>query len=260
MENSSTISTSSKEIDAMLIKIMKDIKQQEELISSMDTLEDIENTIDVISLIEQTLAADNKLADQKLINLKTNLGRAESEKKYLEEIIKAYEDAEKEGSFQTGGISSVKTRLEDANQTINNLKTEIKRYEEVIPEEEPIKEKDETSVGDEVEEPKEITEEVVESIITLNGTMQDGANGQKMSMTINLETGTVSGLVFLRVNNEYIKLNMDIPISGSMNLETREITGKMGEANINGILSADGNSANGTGSSEDGSFVWNVSR
>ena len=142
IENSSTPDASSKEIDDMLIKIMKDIEQQEDLISSMDSdsaddaLEDIENTIDAISLINQILASDNKLADLKLIDLKTKLGRAESEKKYLEEIIKAYEDAEKEGSFQTEGISSIKTRLEDTNQTINNLKTEIQEYEDKLKEEE----------------------------------------------------------------------------------------------------------------------------
>ena len=81
-----------------------------------------------------------------------------------------------------------------------------------------------------------------------------------MSMTIDLKTGTVSGIIFIRIDNEYMKFDADMPISGSMNLETREINAQSGEAKLTGILSADGNRANGTVSGEDGNLVWSVSR
>ena len=167
IENSSTPDTSSEEIDDMLIKVMKDIEQQEELINIMDdasgdpaydNIEDISDFIDMVSNIEQTLASEDKLADQKSIDLKTKLGRAESEKKYLEEIIKAYEDAEKEGRFQTEGISSVKTRLEDTEQTINELKTEIQKHEDKLKED-----KKEEIIEDQVSETTSTVKETQET-------------------------------------------------------------------------------------------------
>ncbi|TET48620.1 MAG: hypothetical protein E3J58_06340 [Actinomycetota bacterium] len=124
---------------------MKDIEEEEELIDSMDdgsdddtdnAVEEVGAIIDMVSHIEEILESNKKLADQKIIDLKTNLSKAESEKKYLEGIIKAYEDAEKKGGFlsSTQGISNIKTRLEDAEQTINDLKTELKQHEDELKE------------------------------------------------------------------------------------------------------------------------------
>jgi len=75
------------------------------------------------------------------------------------------------------------------------------------------------------------------------------------------ETGVVSGMVYIRINFTDLdyKLEVDAPISGSMNLETREINaqaGEEGEIKLTGILSADSDRASGIGSE---GVVWSVS-
>ena len=112
------------------------------------------------------------------------------------------------------------------------------------------------------EEPEEITEEVTEEVIILNGTVSDEVNTHTMLMTIDLNTGVVSGMVYIRINFTDLdyKFEVDAPISGSINLETREINaqaGEGGEIKLTGILSADGDKASGTGSE---GAVWSVSR
>jgi len=87
IENNSTLDTSPEEIDDMLIEIMKDIEEEEELIDSMDdgsdddtdnAVEEVGAIIDMVSHIEEILESNKKLADQKIIDLKTNLSKAES--------------------------------------------------------------------------------------------------------------------------------------------------------------------------------------
>jgi len=251
IENNSTIGTSPEETEAMMIKIMEDIEEEDKLFDS--TEDDV--MIDMVSHIEKILENNNKLADQKLIDLKTKLNRAESHKKYLEGIIEAFEEAEKEGAFQTGGISSVKADLEETNQTINNLETELQQYDDGQGEV-----SEDTLTDEEVTE--EITEEAIEEVITLNGTVGYGEAAFTMSMTINLGTGAVSGIIYVRIylaDFEY-QIEEDVPISGSMDLETRDINAQSGDSKLTGRLSADGNSANGTVSSDDGSGTWRVSR
>ena len=149
IKNNSALDTSSEEIDSMLIEIMKEIEEKEKLIDSMDNdsgddayddMEDISNLVDMISSIEQILESNEKLADQKVIDLKSNLNLAESHKNYVEGLIKAYEDAEKKGGIlsSTQGLSALKTDLEYTNQTINNLQTEIQQYEDKLIEEENV--------------------------------------------------------------------------------------------------------------------------
>ena len=256
IENNTTLDTSSEEIDAMTIKAMKE--------------KEIDAAKDMVSHIVKILETNNKLADQKLIGLKTKLGRAESQKKYLEGIIKAYEDAEKKGGFQEVGIGSVKARLEDEEKIINDLKTELQQYEdgqgevsEEITEDTLPDEETEDTLTDE-EESEEVTEEAAAEVIILTGTMGDGVNTFTMSMTIDLKTGVVAGMVYFRMSFEFedvvVPIESDVPISGSMNLETRGINAKVGEEEeliLTGTLSADGDRASGTGSE---GMVWSVSR
>ncbi len=284
IENNSTPGTSPEEIDAMMIKIMEDIEDQDKLFDSTeddsdDAVKEIDAAIDMVSHIKKILENNNKLADQKIINIKSNLNRAESHKNYVEGLIQASEDAEKKGGFLsvTQGLSALKADLEETNKTINNLEAELQQYEDgqgEVSEEETedtltdeetedtlTDEETEDTLTDE-EESEEATEEIIEEVITLNGTLSDPAEGgtTKMFMTIDLKTGTVSGMIFIRINNEYVKAEFDMPISGNMNLETREINAQSGEAKLTGRLSADGNRANGTVSGEDGNLVWSVSR
>jgi len=260
IKNNSTIGTSPEEIEAMMIKIMEDIEEEDKLFDGMED----DAMIDMVSHIEKILENNNKLADQKLIDLKTKLNRAESHKKYLEGIIKAFEEAEKKGGFQTQGISSVKADLEETNQTINNLETELQQHDNgqgEVSEDTLTDEETQDALTDE-EVTEEITEEVTAEVITLNGTVSDEVNTHTIFMTINLKTGAVSGMIYIRIyfTDIYYKFEVDAPISGSMNLETREINaqaGEGGEIKLTGILSADGDRASGTGSE---GAVWRVSR
>ena len=43
-------------------------------------MEEIDAIIDMVSLVEEILETNDKLADQKIINIKTSLNKAESEK------------------------------------------------------------------------------------------------------------------------------------------------------------------------------------
>ena len=153
IENNSTPGTSSEEIDDMMIKIMEDIEDQEDL---FDAMEEVDAIVDMVSLVEEILENNDKLADQKIIDIKSNLNRAESEKKYLEAIINASKDAESKGGFlaDAQGIRDAKARLEENEKIINDLKTELQQYEDR-----------------QEEESEEITEEVTAEVITLNGTL-----------------------------------------------------------------------------------------
>lgn len=273
IENNSTPGTSPEEINIMMIEIMEDIEDQDNLFDSTeedsdDAVKEIDASIDLGSYIEKILETNDKLADQKIINIKSNLNRAESEKKYLEAIINASKDAESKGGFLTDakGIRDAKARLEENEKTINNLEAELQQYEDgqgEVSEEitgEVVEEVTEEIVDSE-EESEEVTEEVVGEVITLNGTYSGPEypdfGSFTMYMSIDLKTGTVSGMGFVKLKNENVDLDYDFPISGNMNLETREITGKFGDDKMNGKLSADGNRAIGTGSE---GVVWSVSR
>jgi len=294
IENNSTLDTKPDEIDAMLIKILEDIEEEEKLLDSMedtsdditgDNAEDIEQLLDLPSHIEQVMSADEILAEQKIIDLKTDLGKIGSEKKYLEKEIQVYEDYEKKGASitDTQTFSSLKTRLDEANKRIDDLQAEIQKEKDKLTgtqdeENTEDQETEDTSINEVEDTPTEgegsvdtstdsgetgeITEEAIEEVITLNGTLSDGVNAFTMSMTINLGTGAVSGILYIRlyiVDLEY-QLEEDVPISGSMDLETRDINAQAGDSKLTGTLSADGNSANGTASGEDFSAVWSVSR
>ncbi len=276
IENNSTLDTKPNEIDDMLIKILEDIEEKEKLLNSMedtsddvtgDNAEDIEQLLDLPSHIEQVMSADEILAEQKIIDLKTDLGKIGSEKKYLEKEIQVYEDYEKKGASitDTQTFSSLKTRLDEANKRIDDLQAEIQNEKDKLTEiqdEENTEDQETEDTSTDSGETGEITEEAIEEVITLNGTLSDGVNAFTMSMTINLGTGAVSGILYIRlyiVDLEY-QLEEDVPISGSMDLETRDINAQAGDSKLTGTLSADGNSANGAASGEDFSAVWSVSR
>jgi len=278
IENNSTPGASIEEIDDMLIKILEDIEEEEKLLNSLkdasdddmgDDKEDIGSLLDLPSYIEQALADDGMLAEQKIIDLKKDLGKASSEKQYLEKEIQAYKDYEEQGYIiaNTQTLSDMETRLDVINNEISNLEAELQQHNgslKEVPDEgntdsqgtEDIPTDGETQ--DDLTDEEE-TDETAESIIILNGSMNiPDAAPQNMLMTIDLETGTVTGIFYLRVDNEGIKLEMDLPISGSIDLETRAIVAEIGEITINGTLSADGNTASGTSSEDGGS--WSVSR
>lgn len=280
IENNSTPGTSPEEIDDMLIKIMQDIEEEEKLLDSLeeasdditgDNMEDTGSLLDLPSHIEQFMSADEILAEQKIIDLKTNLSKADSEKKYLEKEIQAYKDYEEQGYMlaNTQALSDMETRLDAINNEISDLEAELQQHEGDLGEAPDEENTDSQETGDistdgeaqddltDGEETEEI-DETVESIIILNGAMNiPDAPPQNMLMTIDLEKGIVAGIFYLRIKNEEFQLEMDLPISGSINLETRVINADIGEITINGTLSIDHNNANGT-SSEGG--TWSVSR
>lgn len=245
------------DIDEVVVDTMEEIQGYEELLddealSDEDKIK--EPKFNIISHINKLLNAKDKLADQEVIEIRKELDKANSEKKYLEKEIKVYEDYEDKGYIVTNASewASFEDRLDGLNNKISELTTEIQQYED---ESQEVADEEDTSTDE--EEPEEIGE-AVESIITLTGTMDaPDSDPQKMFMTIDLKAGLVSGIIYLRINNEDITLDMDLPISGSINLETRVINAEVGDMELNGKLSADGKRANGTGSE---SVVWSVSR
>lgn len=111
-----------------------------------------------------------------------------------------------------------------------------------------------------IEGPQEETEEVPEeTVMVLDGKIiePDSPDSQDMSITIDLETGSVSGIIYIRVDKEDIKFDMDVPLTGSIDRETREIVMTANELTMTGTLSPDGKSASGNGS--DG-IVWSAVR
>jgi len=258
------------DIDEVVIDTMKELKELEELLddealSNEDKIKEPE--FDIVSHINKILNASGKLADQKVIEIRKELDKTNSEKKYIEMEIKAYKDYENKGYLvtDTSEWANFEDRLDELNNKISELTTEIQQYEDKSQEVADEEDIEDVSTDGEIqdtstdeEEPEEIIEEVVEDVITLTGTMDaPDSNPQKMSMTIDLKAGLVSGTVYLRINNEEITLNVDVPISGSINLDTRVINAEAGDMKLNGKLSADGKRANGTGSE---SVVWSVSR
>lgn len=243
---------------------------------SKKDLTSTKNSSEIKELIRNELNNNGVLKDQGIIEESEGLGRAESYKDFLNKELDYYKFMEEKGLNLTDSsyYDKLLIAIEEINIKINVLEKEIEEYlqdiviteEEVIPEEEtvaetsteeePIKEEDEV---EEEKDTEKITEEVLAEVITLNGTV--GISGEEgsfpMFMTIDLKTGTVSGILYFKLYIDDIKFETDLPISGTMNLETRKITGKMGEGNINGILSTDGNRASGTG--EEG-MVWSASR
>jgi len=276
IENNSTPGTSSEKIDAMMIKIMEDIEEEEKLFDNMerdsnDDVKEIDAIIDMVSHIEEILKTNNKLADQKIIDIKNSLNRAESEKKYLEGIVKAYEDAEKEGGIlgNTQGIIAIKARLEEAEKIISGLKEELQQYEDEaveVTDEEDIEDQDiedvSTDGGTQDDSTDEDMQDAVNDEIILNGTMSfPGESSQKMTMIVNPGTGSVTAVLHIKIDEDGIKLEFDVPFFGSIDPETRVInavsSGGDEDIKLTGILSTDGNRASGTG---DDGMVWSVSR
>jgi len=260
VKRNSNSGATQEDIDEAVIDALGKLSELDELLDSNPGDEDKigEPEFDIVSHINKILDASGKLANKKVIEIRKELDKTNSEKKYVEMKIKAYKDYEDKGYIVTDASewSNFDSRLDELNNKISELTAEVQQYED-----KPQEISDEESTGNVLtdgEESEEIIEEVAEGVITLTGTIDaPDADTQKMSMTINLDTGSVTGMVYLRYDDGGIWFNVDIPISGSMNLETRRINVISGEVKMTGELSADGKRANGTGS--DG-IVWKVLR
>ncbi len=233
------------------IDVVKDLKNK-------DKDEDIDNdSSETLEIVKEKLSEINKLEDEEIINKRKEHNLSVLEKKQLEkeiEIYKYYKDTDNVIISDEVYIK-IQQRLDYLNDKIDALENELQ-------EDKKSEEDNESQNIEDVLTDEEITEEVIEEIITLSGTMGDEVSTFTMSMTIDLNTGAVSGIVYFRINLVDLdyKFETDVPISGSMNLETREINAQAGELKLTGRLSTGANSANGTASSEEGSVVWSVSR
>jgi len=255
----------------MTVEIIKGLLDS---VKNNDTVS-ADGSLEIKEAIRNELNKNGMLEDQALIESKKALNKAKNYEEFLQKEISYYNDLEAKGYVivDSWHYESLKNSLEDISIKINELESDLKDFEEVIVVEEDLTEETgevEEEVTEEIvdseEESEEITEEVTEEVaagvITLNGTVGDGGNAFPMSMTIDLGTGAVSGMVYIRINFTDLdyKLEVDAPISGSMNLETRGINAQAGELNLTGRLSANGNSANGTASGDDWGGPWSVSR
>ncbi len=265
VKRNSNSGATQEDIDEAVIDALEKLSELDELLDSNPGDEDKigEPEFDIVSHINKILDASGKLANKKVIEIRKELDKTNSEKKYVEMKIKAYKDYEDKGYIVTDASewSNFNSRLDELNNKISELTAEVQQYED-----KPQEISDEESTGNVLadgEESEEITEEAIEEVIALNGTitMSDGvtAHTHTMTMTIDLKTGVVFGVLYIRIyftDLDY-QFETDAPISGSINLETREINTQTGELNLTGRLSADGNSASGTGSE---GIVWSVSR
>ena len=256
-----------------IIKGLLDSEKQGDIVST-------DGSSEIKEAIRNELNKNGMLEDQTLIESREALNKAKNYEEFLQKELSYYNDLEAKGYVivDSWHYDGLKNSLEDISVKISELESDLKDFEEVIVVEEDLTEEtgeaeeevteelpSEEEVAEEIvdseEESEEITEEVVGEVITLNGTYSGpdypDFGSFTMYMSIDLKTGTVSGMAFVKLKNENVDLDYDFPISGSMNLETREITGKFGDDKMNGKLSADGNRANGTG--EEG-IVWSVSR
>ncbi len=238
------------------INVIKDLINKDK---NKDTDNDSSVTLEII---KEKLSEINMLEDEEIINKRKEHNLSVLEKEQLEKEIELYEHYKDTDTVIISNemYEKIQQRLEHLNDKIDALEKELEEY--AGNNEEGMEDQNTEDASTDEEESEEITEEVTGEVIILNGTLSDPEEGGtiKMSMTIDLKTGVVSGIIFIRIDNEYIKFDADMPISGSMNLETREINAQSGEAKLTGILSADGNRANGTASGEDGNLVWSVSR
>ena len=238
------------------INVIKDLINKDK---NKDTDNDSSVTLEII---KEKLSEINMLEDEEIINKRKEHNLSVLEKEQLEKEIELYEHYKDTDTVIISNkmYEKIQQRLDQLNDKIDIIEKELQEDKEKSEEESGDQNIEDISTDE--EESEEITEEVTGEVIILNGTLSDPEEGgtTKMSMTIDLKTGVVSGIIFIRIDNEYIKFDADMPISGSMNLETREINAQSGEAKLTGILSADGNRANGTASGEDGNLVWSVSR
>ena len=240
------------------IETMKDL-------TNKDKDEDIDNdSSETLEKVKEKLSEKNKLENEVIINKRKEYNLSVLEKKQLEKEIEVYEHYKNTDTIIISDEIYIKiqSRLDHLNKKIDDLEKEFQENEDNS-EGQDI---EDVIAGEETRDAptnEKVIEEVTAEVITLNGTMSTGGDtAATMSMTIDLGTGAVSGIIYIRVYFEDFdyQFEEDVPISGSMDLETRNINAKAGHLRLTGRLSADGNNASGTASSDDESASWSVSR
>jgi hypothetical protein len=291
VELNSNSKTKPQEIETITDEIATNIKKEE---AQFDNIDNSIKIIDTDALVKNTLEGIGKLNDKKIIDLKKELKKRTSLYDLDSKIIEKYKYYQSKGMIPKSSteLADADRRLEKVDEEIKEIEAKIKGLElakeqqefietEVVPEEEIIVEEDEIygvveediieETTEEVEElevipEEEITEEVEETIITLNGTVTQESpfevqDWTELSITINLETGIVSGTLswwsaVLDTVDEYT-------VIGNMNLETKEISAELvhsdgSSTTLTGKLSEDTRSA--SGDCFIGLFPWNATR
>jgi len=227
---------------------------------SAKTLENVQNNIEtltkksseVLDTVKEKLEEQKILAEKEIVEKKLEYDKCQESKKFLEEAITEYKEYEDEGYIIASGTSeyaNLQERLDEVNNKIETVTVDLENSGVAVTEESTSVEESvvESTAKETTSTAKETTsttstEETVkkpQGSITLYGSFGTSS----MTMTINLDTGRVSGSLH---ETRTIKCHQDVvdqdgkvidkiitdakaelggSISGSMNLETKSISG-----------------------------------
>jgi hypothetical protein len=197
----------------------------DETVKNIQKAEDNSTKVDLNSWVKTILKGTDKLADQKLVDLRYKLKRNELSYDYNFSIIQKYEEyqAKGQGITDTAELAEAKRRVADLYDETRIIEAQIKELEdakqiaqdsEVASESEEAKgltdaNKEETKTQPDESE-QEVTPDEQEKIVTLCGTVWSTFD-EKITMIINFSTGEITGNV-IGNNDEKASVNGKITL------------------------------------------------
>jgi len=195
-------------ITVEIIKGLLNSEKQGDIVST-------DGSSEIKEAIRNELNKNGMLEDQTLIESRKALNKAKNYEEFLQKEISYYNDLEAKGYMivDSWHYDGLKNSLKNISVKISELESDLKDFEEVTIVEEDLAEEtgrveeevteelpsEEEEVAEEIVDSEEESEEITAEVITLNGTINDGVNTYTMLMTIDLKTGVVSGMVYIRL-------------------------------------------------------------
>ena len=256
VKKNASANTNEKEIDKVVTEVLQGLAANLDRLETekptekpevIKTKEKTEKLSWIMNTIKKTLNINNSLATEKEIANRDELNKANFEKEYLEKKIAVYENYEKQGYMLTNTTewTLLKGRLDNLNKKISNLSIPTPTPKPPTPTSVP------TSVPTPIptsipEFPSPTSASIPTGSITLRGSGKlaglAGTDRYSITMTINLDTGRVTGstsasgswLVNFQIYDVDTGEKMDVQakycsakyrgyISGKLNLTTRSI-------------------------------------
>jgi hypothetical protein len=243
----------------------------DETVKNIQKAEDNSTKVDLNSWVKTILKGTDKLADQKLVDLRYKLKRNELSYDYNFSIIQKYEEyqAKGQGITDTAELAEAKRRVADLYDETRIIEAQIKELEAakaVASESEEAKGLTEADKEETKTQPAEAEQEVApdsqEKIVTLSGRVRDGLN-TKLTMIINFNTGEITGNV---KGEGALSGNITGKISLPDNKISMTATGTWSNEELKfsygltGVYYPETNSASGRTSGEGGGVDWAASQ
>lgn len=313
VKKNTSVNAKEKEVEKVVTEVLQGLAANlARLETEKPTEKPTEKLSWIMNTIKKTLNINNNFATEKEIANRDELNKANFEKEYLEKKIAVYENYEKQGYMFIGtpGGILLKKRLDNLNKKISNLKGEPEKAHDSVQEvtfelstptsKPPTPTSAPTSTPVPESPSPTPTTSIPSGIIRLRGSGKlaglAGTDRYSIAMTINLDTGRVTGYVSasgswrvnfqiydidtgekVEVQTKYCPAKYRGYISGKVNLETRRIVATVsdkvsttatsgdcsavksvsGSITLTGHLNASYSYA--SGSDSDGS-PWSVSR